>query len=107
MTTSSIYLGNNTVVELQSLTNSATNVVDTAATVTCTVKDRAGVAVSGHTWPVSMPHVSAGTYRAVLDSDLGIVKGRSYTVEVDAVGTGGEVGHWECVVVAGARSCDD
>ena len=38
-----IYIANNNTIELAGLTNSATEVVDTAATVECTLKDSEGV----------------------------------------------------------------
>ena len=90
-----IFIANNNTIELAGLTNSATEVVDTAATVEVTLQDSSGVDVVGQTWPASMPHVAAGLYRATLDYDLVLTHNDSYVAVVDAVGTGGEVGHWE------------
>ena len=42
-----LYVANSNVLELQGLTNSATGVADTGATVTVTLKDRAGANVTG------------------------------------------------------------
>ena len=99
-----IYLDNNHCVELQALTNSATSVVDTGATVTVTIKDAGGSDVEGQVWPATMSHVSGGTYRATLDHDLSLSANRTYYAHVDATGSGGEVGHWELPVHARVRS---
>ena len=98
-----IYIANNNTIELAGLTNSATEVVDTAATVECTLKDSEGVEVVGQSWPATMAHVSAGLYRATLDYDLVLVHNARYTADVDAVGSGGEVGHWEVAMKAKDR----
>lgn len=101
-----LYVGNSSVVELQALTNSVTGALETAATVTCTIKDSAGVDVAGMTFPISMPHTSVdGTYRATLQDGIAIIAGRRYTAVVDAVGSAGEVGHWEAPVTADTREC--
>jgi len=98
-----IYIGNSTVLELQALTNAATDLVDTGATVTITLYDSAGVAVTGQAWPAPMSHVSAGTYRATLDHDLALVENRQYVAHIDAT-SGGIVGHWELPVRAKVRT---
>ena len=98
-----LYVGNSNVVELQALTNSVTDVVDTGATVTCTIYDSSGTEVTGQSWPAAMAHDAAGTYRATLDDDIAIIADRAYTVHVDATGTGAEVGHWEVTITAQTR----
>jgi hypothetical protein len=100
-----LYLDNSNVIELRSLTNSVTGVVDTGATVTVTIKDAAGTNVTGQTWPAAMSHASAGTYRATLDAAMSIEAGRRYVVIVNATGSGGEVGEWNCKVIAVDRFC--
>lgn len=100
----SLYVDNSNVVELQTLTNSVTGVADTGATVTVTLK-RGDAEVSGQVWPASMAHVSAGTYRATLDDDIVLVNRREYIAVIDAIGSGGEVGHWEAPVTASTRDC--
>jgi hypothetical protein len=96
-----IYIDNNNLLTLTALTNCATGAVDTAATVTVTLKDRAGTNVTGQT---TMAHVSAGTYRVTLDSDLSLTPNREYVAHINATGTGGEIGHWELELKAMARS---
>jgi hypothetical protein len=100
-----LYIDNTGVVELQSLTSTLTGEADTAATVTCTVKDLQGNAVTGQSWPATMAHVSAGTYRAILDDGIGILEYRPYVIEVNATGSGGGVGKWQCQVTATKRLC--
>lgn len=101
-----IYLDNSNVLELRSLTNSVTNAADTGATVAVTLLDASGAEVAGQTWPVSMSHVSGGTYRVTLSSTIQLISGHVYTARVDAVGSGGEVGEWNCMLLAVDRACE-
>lgn len=98
-----IYIDNSNVVELRSLTNSITSAVDTGATVSVTIVDSTGTAISGETWPVSMSHASSGTYRATLSSSLSLTANRAYRGVVTATGSGGEVGKWNCPIRALVR----
>jgi len=98
-----IFIDNNNTIELVGLTNSATDVVDTAATVTVTLKDSLDVDVVGQAWPATMTHIAAGLYRTTLDADLTLVHNANYTAYVEVVGTGSEVGHWELALRAKTR----
>lgn len=98
-----IYIGNTSVIELQDLTNAVTELPETTATVTVTVYDAAGAQVTGETWPLSMTHISAGTYRATLPDDLVLTANRQYVAHVDA-DISGVIGHWEKPVRAKVRS---
>ena len=100
-----LYLDNSNVIELRSLTNSATAAVDTGATVTVTLTDAQGNEVSGQAWPASMAHVADGTYRATLEDDIAIVAGQIYKAVVSATGSGGQTGKWSCPVIAETRAC--
>jgi hypothetical protein len=97
-----LYIDNSNVVELTELTNSATGLAITTATVTVTLYDSAGVVVTGQTFPAAMSHVSAGTYRATLEDDIVLVENRQYVAHIDATYTG-IVGHWELPVRAKVR----
>lgn len=90
-----LYIGNSTVLELRDLKNSVTDTADTGATVTVTLVDDQGAQVSGQSWPLLMPHVSAGTYRGIMSSSLALVEGAEYVGQIDATGSGGEIGHFE------------
>jgi hypothetical protein len=108
MSTKVLYIDNNNVIELQSLTNDATGVVDTGATVTVTIQDTSGDSVAGQVWPATLSLVSesplTGKYRATLDYDLVLLANRKYRAVVTAVGSGGEVGKWEVPAVARVRT---
>lgn len=67
-----------------------------AATVTLTIKDALGVAISGATWPVTLAYIplSKGNYAANLPSAIGILNAKEYTAVIDAT-QAGVVGHWE------------
>ena len=100
------YTDNHNVVELSGVQNVNDGTPDIAATVTVTMLDSAGVEVTGLSWPRAMSHVSNGLYRISINpTGLGLVEGRSYTIRIDAVGTNGEIGEWNCPVKAVARAC--
>ena len=75
-------------IALESLTDDATGLAVTTATVTHTLRDAAGTVVTGET-DRACPHDADGTYRATLPADLAITVGRAYvgTYEVDIGGT--------------------
>jgi len=98
-----LYVGNTTILELQELTNSVAGSAVTTATVTATLTDAAGDEVAGQTWPVTLSHVSAGTYRATLENDLTLTANRAYIATIDATVSGVGVGHWESKVRAVER----
>lgn len=89
-----LYIGNDNIIELQTLTNEATGAADTGATVTVTLTDKLGANVTGQSWPATLAHVSGGTYRTTLADELAITANQRYYATVHAVGSGGQVGHW-------------
>lgn len=93
-----IYIGNTTVIEVQDLTNSVTDAVITNATVTVTLTDSGGTQVAGQTWPLTLTHIAAGTYRATIENDISLVISRSYTATIDATVAGVGAAHWETAV---------
>ena len=105
-----LYIGNSNVVQLGTtaspLTNTTTGLVDTGATVTCTMYDMTDVEVTGETWPVSMIDGTGGIYRAALASGIAITEGDMYKIVISATGSGGEVGTWTVERKAEVRSCD-
>ena len=98
MTSLVLYRDSHNVVEVQDLTDQLTDAVVTDATVTVTVTDTVGVEVVGDTWPKDMPHVAAGTYRAVLDYDLELELGIQYVAEFIAIDTSTNQKVWRCKV---------
>lgn len=103
MTTLVIYCGNTTILELQELTNTLTDAAVTNATVTATIETAQGTDVTGQTFPLTLSHVAAGTYRGTIENDLAIVAGRTYTATIDATVSGVGVGHWETKIKAAER----
>lgn len=103
-----LYVDNSNVFELQGLTNSASGDFDVGATVTVTLYDRDGVAVTGQVWPATMAYVTGtyATYRATLDSNIAIVAGSKYIAAVSALGSGGEAGNWSAILVAKTRRAE-
>lgn len=101
-----VYLNNHNVIELRGLTNQSTGEVVTDATVTCTLQDKNGTAVSGQTWPHTMGVViespMTGRYRGTLDNDLDMKRNRDYYAVVTATADG-LVGQWTVPVLPATR----
>jgi hypothetical protein len=104
-TVRTLYIGNTNALELAALRNQVTGEVANAATVTCTLKDTAGNAVAGETWPLAMAYVpgSEGLYRCYLVSTLPLTPEARYVAEVTATVSGSLIGKWLLDVVAKTR----
>ena len=74
-----LYVNSDNVVEVQSLTDAVSDTVITSATVKVTLKDSDGVNVVGETWPLTMTHVAAGTYRGTLIDSLSLTADTTVT----------------------------
>ena len=101
-----LLVGNSTVMELAGLINTVTQVYDNAATVTVSLSDWEGNAVTGgDSWPALMGYVDAsnGTYRRTLDAGINIQPWGRYKATISAVGSGGEVAQWTVPVTAVER----
>lgn len=90
MDTLTLYKGSDMLLDLEGLTNEATGEYLNAATVSVTLKDSTGTAVSGESWPKTMAYVSDtnGVYRCALTYALSITAGQRYTAEITAVQSG-------------------
>ncbi len=90
------YIANSNVIEVTGLKNEVAATFINDADVTVTVKTKAGVSVTGQSWPTTMDYVAAsnGNYRATLSENIDFVKGH-YVAFIDADGGAGLVGHWE------------
>jgi hypothetical protein len=87
-----LQVGNDATLTLTSLTNAVTATAVTGATVTAQLYTGAGVAAGD---PVTLSHVSAGTYRGTLESsviDANFTANAPYRVEIIASGAGD--GEW-------------
>ena len=96
-------VGNDNLIELQNLKNTATDVVDTGATCELRLKDRGGNDIPGQAFPIAMSHIADGLYQGVLSDALQIRANRKYIVVVTADGSSGEAGLWEVEAVARTR----
>lgn len=101
--TDAIYINNDNVLELQTLTDALTSTAITDATVTVTLLDAAGDEVYGQNWPVTMTHISAGTYRATLEDGLVLSLHEEYTARIDVDAGGDNIGQWDFPLVAEKR----
>ena len=101
-----LYLDNSNVVELRGLKDLAIgDSIEDATVRVMAITDAGGNTVAGQVFPVSMPHAGSSTYRATLNHDIAIVRGRAYYALVHAVTPGGVVGNWKCPVTAEVRAC--
>ena len=99
-----LWVGNDTVLELLELTDVIAAVVQSDATVAVTLKDTAGVAVAGQVWPATMSAISgtAGGYRATLSADLEVTHANRYVADIAVQTSGGITGRWQAPVIARA-----
>jgi len=101
-----VFAANTNLLELTGLKDAITGAFINDATVTATVVDEDGVAVSGASWPVTLAYVSAsnGDYRAVLSHALALTPYRTHVARIDADGGSDRVGHWEFDFLPQTRS---
>ena len=99
-----LFRNNDYLVEITDLKNEALDTFYNAATVSVTLKDSAGVTVTGVSWPVTLLYVDAsdGVYRGVIDKAIAIVLGQFYTAEISAA-EGGAEAFWEIPLQAMKR----
>ncbi|RWH86448.1 MAG: hypothetical protein EOR77_21610 [Mesorhizobium sp.] len=105
MTRCVVHVGNTNIIELSGLKSAIEDSYVNDADVIVTVKDAAGTNVSGQTWPAAMAYVadSDGLYRGILEDDLGLVDGTTYTAHIDADAGTNRIGHWEFAFVPKTR----
>lgn len=86
-----LYVGNDTILEIDNLKNELTGAFLTAASVTVTLKDSTGANVIGDTWPKTLTYLASsnGVYRCTLLHALALVAGRRYTAVIVADGGAG------------------
>ena len=103
-----LYAGNSTRIELEGL--GVYSAIDTyayanSATVTATLVDSDGDALSGVTWPLTLAYEadSDGNYSGVVAETLSVSAGDSIVAQITATDSG-EVGYWEVPVVVEART---
>ena len=92
-----LYVGNDTTVEMAGLRNRDSGDVLSSATVSVTLLDSAGLAVSGASWPQMMAPVvdSPGVFRATLPASLALVANAEYVAALSASDISGVSAAWK------------
>ena len=102
-----LYYLNDNLIEVDGLKDStAAGYADGSATVSLTtIKDAAGVAVTGISFPLTLTYVAAsnGKFRAVIDNALVLTPEAAYTAFVNAA-YGTLDGHWEIPLTCKVRT---
>lgn len=102
-----IYIANDNVLQLSSLTNGMTSALVGSATVSASLLDSTGTAITatGITWPLTMSAVAGatGNYRVTLPYTLTLTTGSTYTARI-GVTAGTLHGRWDLPVRATART---
>jgi hypothetical protein len=73
-----IYINNDNRVVLTGLKNESTGNFENGATVTMTLYDSTGTAVTGQSWPATLTYIAAssGNYEGTLDDGLSLTDGQ-------------------------------
>lgn len=92
-----VYVDNTNAILLEGLHSEIDDAYINDATVTVTVKDSSGVAVTGASWPKTMTYVAAsdGNYRAVLEDTIALIVERKFVAEITANGGSDRIGRWK------------
>jgi hypothetical protein len=101
-----IYVGNDSVLEVVGLTNDQTGAEINNADVSVYLRTASGASVDGETWPKAMEYVdgSNGLYRVTLPYTLELAAGGRYVATVVADAGPGLHAEWEVEVVARIRN---
>lgn len=100
-----VWVANDNLLKLVDLQDEATGTYITDATVTVTVKDEDGTAVSGPNWPISGSYVvgTNATYHMLLPDTMVLTKDTHYWAFIDAT-KDALTGHWEYPLTARTRA---
>jgi hypothetical protein len=100
-----LFADNDMIFEVRGLANELTGSYLNSATVACTLKDSAGAAVTGQSWPLTLAYVTSsnGVYRATLPYTLDLTANGRYTLELDVNAGAGLRGKWEIPCLCRAR----
>lgn len=90
------FVANTNNLDLIGLKSAATGDFVNDATITVTITTRAGVEVSGETWPIAMDYVAAssGDYRAIIAHGVGFTAGTTYIAEISVDAGTNRVASW-------------
>lgn len=101
-----IYVGNDSVLEVAGLVNAQTGTDINSANVSVHLRDTAGADVAGETWPKVMGYVdgSSGIYRATLPYTLSLSPGGRYAATIIADAGAGLRAEWIVDCIARMRN---
>jgi hypothetical protein len=93
------FVGNTNLLEIRGLKSAVEGTFINDATVSVTVKDASGAAITGQTWPTAMIYVAAsqGDYRAVIEDDAALTARQTYTAEITVNAGVNRIGFWKYV----------
>jgi len=100
MTPQTLFYLNDNLLRLTGLRDALSGTYIDSATVTVTLKDRFGNAVSGVTWPLVFSPAGGGTgdYSVVIPDDIQVMRNVQYTAEIIADDGPGRRAVWELPV---------
>ncbi len=100
-----LYVGNDTILEIENLRDEVAGVFIPDAEVTVTLKDSAGANVVGDTWPKTLTYLASsnGVYRCTMVHGLALVAGQRYSAAIVADGGNGLYASFTVDCVARAR----
>lgn len=98
------YVDNDMVIELSAVTDKITGSTIDNGVVVATLYDTTGDPVTGATWPLTIPLVSAGLYRAIVDKAVDVIDAAGYLLKIDLATPGGNDAHWEIPIGGETRT---
>lgn len=101
-----LYIGNDSLLDVASLRNEANGDYLDAASVSVQLFDQDQVPVAGADWPMALAYVagSRGLYRVTLPYSLSLSDGARYTARIVADAGPGLRAQWDMACVARARA---
>lgn len=96
---------NDNLLQLSGLKNGIDDTFINDAAVSASMRDAAGTLLTGMDWPAALSYItdSQGCYRLMLGSELNLIDGRYYTLEV-SVEADGLNASWNKCIKATART---
>jgi hypothetical protein len=92
----SVYIANTNILEVRGLQEAISGDYINNATVSVTIVNDCGAAISGQSWPLSMTYVATtnGDYRATISDAAQMIPGRNYFAEISANAGVNKIGFW-------------
>jgi hypothetical protein len=103
MSHSPIYIGNDSVIQVNSLRGRTGDPIEGALVQVLSIKDKGGNDVQGVDLPLTLSHIGDGNYEGELTKDIEVRAGRVYTMEVVAT-FNGRAAQWHENLVAQDRT---